>query len=154
MMKKFWIFMGIVGVCLVVVGFAGMKLFASTAKIPFEGDACRALTAEDFAKVRGFQIVSTHKQQPTQCLYRLTGPDNMDLSVFFDTADIYSINRGIYKPVTALTGFGDEAYTGKAYGDQIVAVKAKGYYFRIDGGTGKFTLDELKQLAKAVLAKL
>lgn len=153
-MKKLWIFLGVVGVCLAVVGFAGTKLFASDAKIPFGGDSCKALTADDFAKIRGFKIVSTHKQQPTQCFYSLTGPTDVGLSVFFDTADIYSINRGIYKPVTALTGFGDEAYTGKAYGDQIVAVKAKGYYFRIDDGTGKFTLDELKELAKAVLAKL
>jgi len=153
-MKKTWMFMGIVGVGLAVVALAGTGLFAATAKIPFGGDSCKALTAEDFAKVRGFQIVSTHKQQPTQCLYSLTGPDSLDLLVFFDTADIYSINRGLYKPVTALTGFGDEAYTGKKYGDQIVAVKAKGYYFRIDDGTGKLTLDELKQLAKAVLAKL
>jgi hypothetical protein len=153
-MKKFWIFMGIVGVCLAVVGFAGTKLFAATAKIPFGGDSCKALTADDFAKIRGFKIVSTHKQQPTQCFYSLTGPSDVDLSVFFDTADIYSINRSIYEPVTALAGFGDEAYTGKKYGDQIVAVKVKGYYFRIDDGTGRFTLDELKQLAKAVLAKL
>ncbi len=153
-MKKALFLAAIVGVCLAVLGFAATNLFATEAKIPFGKDSCKALTADDFAKIRGFKIASTHKQQPVQCLYNLTGPTQATLQVFFDTAEIYSINRGLYKPVTALTGLGDEAYTGKAYGAQMVAVKAKGYYFRIDDGAGQFTLDELKALAKAVVAKL
>lgn len=120
----------------------------------FGGDPCGALTANDFAQIRGFKIVATSKPIPSQCLYQLRGTTSAALSVFLDDAATYDLNRGIYSPVTSVPGLGDEAYSGKAGGSHMIAVKAKGIHFRIDDSTGRFTWDEMKELAKAVIAKL
>jgi hypothetical protein len=154
-MKKPWILMGTVLIAL--VGF-GMSLAASSAaaeKKPFGGDTCNALTAEDFAKWRGgCTIVSTLKPMPSECLYQLSGHSAGPVGVFLDDAKVFDINRGIYAPVTAVPGLGDEAYTGKAGSSHALAVKAKGIYFRIDVETSRYTLDELKQLAQDIIDKL
>jgi hypothetical protein len=151
MMKKTWLLFVIFLISL--VGLAVSDSSAAAEKKPFGGDTCKALTAEDLAKIH-FKITSTLKPVPNQCVYQLEGTYTTALSVFLDDAKVFDINRGIYAPVTAVSGVGDEAYTGHVSSSHIIAVKAKGTYFRIDVESSHFTLDDLKQLAQAVIDKL